>query len=139
VESVGNPPDFRASPWYPSLEIARTEAKGPGTKVTGTQTFRARAEKEAAPTNASHLVVPGPPFSPRWEPTHRYFALGAGLLGPSGRPIKISFSWPTVMVPAHWDQLNTTIVTRPKQENSSEPLFEEYQSLEAPADPKVAR
>jgi hypothetical protein len=45
----------------------------------------------------------------------------AGLLGPSGRPIEISVSWPTVMVPAHWDQLNITIVTHPKQENSSKP------------------
>ena len=50
----------------------------------------------------SHLVTPGPPFSPRCQQRHRHLCRLAGLLGPSGRPNEITFLRPTVMVPARW-------------------------------------
>ena len=76
-------------------------------------------KKERPQQTLPHLVVPGPPFSPRWKPTHRYFCHHAGLLGPSGRPFETSFFWPTVMVPAHWGRHQNSTALPGKQENSS--------------------
>jgi hypothetical protein len=74
THSPGDRP--KAAQFYTSVLAIQGDLYA-SSKVRVTQTFlRARAQKVAAPTNACHLVVPGPPFSPRWEPTHRYFALG---------------------------------------------------------------
>ena len=58
----------------------------------------------------SHLVIPEPPFSPRRHYDCRNLCHLAGLLGPSGRPSKIIFLKPTVMVFAHWGHFQFNMV-----------------------------
>ena len=116
----------------PSQEIARIDARGEGDSNTSREGTKRSGPNKRLPSGRSRTTVfpPVKDHPPVFRPQ-------AGLLGLSGRPIEISFLWPTVMVPAHWDQVQITIIAHLKQENSSKPPFEEYQSREARAEPNI--